>query len=539
VTVLETLPLTANGKVDRAALPAPVFADRSEYVEPRTEVERQVAAVFAEVLRVERVGLEDEFFQLGGHSLLATQLVARVRERFGVELRLRTLFERPVVGDFAEAVAGARTLDVVPLVPVERSGPLEVSYAQQRMWFLHQLEPDSASYNVPAAVLLRGSLDVERLRAALKTVGRRHEVLRTVFAEVDGRPVQVIHAEPLVDFREAEVSGGDGVQAVAERLAAELAARPFDLERGPLTRWALATVGEGEHLLALTMHHIVSDGWSVGVLLREVQAAYVGEVLPELPVQYADFAVWQREWLASGVLEEQLVHWRTALDGAPPVLELPADFPRPAVPSYRGAHLRTHIDGDTAARLGELARDHGATLFMVLQAVYAALLARRAGQEEVVVGVPVANRSRTETESLIGFFVNTLPVRTRVEAGETFTGLLARVRDTSLEAFAHQDVPFERLVEELAPDRDLARNPIFQAMFALQNAPRTGVAMDGVELTQLAVEDGTAKFDLMMLVDESGSTLDVSLEYATDLFAEGTARAVLDDFVRACRVLAE
>ncbi len=539
VVVLDTLPLTANGKVDRAALPAPSFADRSGYVAPRTEVERQVAAVFAEVLGVGRVGLEDDFFRLGGHSLLATQLVARVRERFGVELPLRALFERPVVGDFARAVAAAQAVDVVPLVPVERTGRVEVSYAQQRMWFLHQLEPDSASYNVPAAVVLRGSLDVERLRAALEAVGRRHEVLRTVFAEVDGRPVQIIGDEPLIDFQETDLQDTDQPRVAAERLAAELAARPFDLERGPLTRWVLARVGEHESVLALNMHHIVSDGWSVGVLLREVRAAYAGAALPELPVQYADFAAWQREWLASGVLEEQLAHWHTALEGAPPVLELPADFPRPAVPSYRGAHLRAHIDEDTAARLDELAHEQGATLFMVLQAVYAALLARRAGQDEVVVGVPVANRSRTETENLIGFFVNTLPLRTRVDAGQPFAELLRQVRDTSLDAFAHQDVPFERLVEELAPDRDLARNPVFQTMLVLQNAPRTGVAMGGVELTQLAVEDGTAKFDLMMLVDESGSTLDVTLEYATDLFAEGTARAVLDDFVRACRVLAE
>ncbi|SFY45641.1 HxxPF-repeated domain-containing protein, partial [Streptomyces atratus] len=368
---------------------------------------------------------------------------------------------------------------------------------------------------------------------------QRHEVLRTVFAEVDGRPVQVIGDAPLIDFTVTVPDESGDAQKAAERLSAALTARPFDLERGPLLRWMLTWLGDDDHVLALSMHHIVSDGWSVGVLLHEVQAAYAGISLPELPVQYADFAAWQRQWLASGVLEEQLTYWRTTLAGAPPVLDLPTDFPRPAIPTYRGAHLHTRIGAGTAGALNALAQQHGATLFMILQAVYAALLTRRAGQSDVVIGVPIANRSRTETENLIGFFVNTLPLRTQTDPHEPFAALLDRVRDTALDAFAHQDVPFERLVEELAPDRDLARNPLFQAMFVLQNATRTGVDMDGVEVTHLSVEDGTAKFDLMMLVDEAGAELDVALEYATDLFSEGTGRAILDGFVRACEVLAQ
>ncbi|WTJ47677.1 amino acid adenylation domain-containing protein [Streptomyces atratus] len=540
VVVLDALPLTPNGKVDRAALPAPEFADHSAYIAPESGTQRQVAAVFAEVLGVERVGLEDDFFALGGHSLLATQLMARIREHFRIDLPLRALFERPVVRGLAELVDTAQEVSgTVPLVRVERSGPVEVSYAQQRMWFLHQLEPDSASYNVPAVVRLRGPLDADRLRAALDTVAQRHEVLRTVFAEVDGRPVQVIGDAPLIDFTVTVPDESGDAQKAAERLSAALTARPFDLERGPLLRWMLTWLGDDDHVLALSMHHIVSDGWSVGVLLHEVQAAYAGISLPELPVQYADFAAWQRQWLASGVLEEQLTYWHTTLAGAPPVLDLPTDFPRPAIPTYRGAHLHTRIGAGTAGALNALAQQHGATLFMILQAVYAALLTRRAGQSDVVIGVPIANRSRTETENLIGFFVNTLPLRTQTDPHEPFAALLDRVRDTALDAFAHQDVPFERLVEELAPDRDLARNPLFQAMFVLQNATRTGVDMDGVEVTHLSVEDGTAKFDLMMLVDEAGAELDVALEYATDLFSEGTGRAILDGFVRACEVLAQ
>ncbi|WP_235031113.1 condensation domain-containing protein, partial [Nonomuraea solani] len=540
IVVLETLPLTPNGKVDRAGLPAPEFADRSEYVAPATVEERRLASIYADVLGVDRVSALDDFFQLGGHSLLATQLMARVREQLGVEVPLRSLFEHPVLRDLAAVVVERGVIsDGVPLVAVERGGPIEVSFAQQRLWFLQRLEPDGVAYNVPAAVRLRGQVDVDRLRAALMAVGRRHEALRTVFAEVDGRPVQVIGDVPLIDFAEVDLRRAADIAGAADRVAVELAARPFDLERGPLVRWVLARADEREFVLALSMHHIVSDGWSVGVLLEEVQAAYAGVELPELPVQYADFAVWQRQWLASGVLERQLAFWRGALAGAAPVLELPADFPRPAVPSYRGAHLHARIDAATVTGLLGVGGERGATLFMVLQAVYAALLARRAGQDEVVVGVPVANRSRSELEGLIGFFANTLPLRTRVRAGESFEELLGRVRDGALDAFAHQDVPFERLVEELAPDRDLARNPIFQAMFVLQNAPRTGIDMDGVDLAQLTVEDGSAKFDLMMLVNETGETLDVALEYATDLFTEETGRAILDAFVRACQVLAE
>ncbi|SEG14334.1 amino acid adenylation domain-containing protein, partial [Nonomuraea solani] len=540
VVVLAALPLTPNGKVDRAALPVPEFAGRTAYVAPETAQERSLTEIFAEVLGVEKVGAEDDFFLLGGHSLLATQVIARVNEQFGVSVRLRSLFEHPMVRELASVVERAQVQESVPLVPVERGGPVEVSYAQQRLWFLYRLEPGSAAYNVPAAVRLRGRVDADRLRAALRAVGR-HEVLRTVFTEVDGRPMQVIGDEPLIDFTEVDLRETADADLAVRRLAADLAGRPFDLERGPLTRWVLARLSEQEFVLALSMHHIVSDGWSVGVLLREVQAAYAGLELPALPVQYADFAVWQRRWLASGAMEEQLAFWRDALAGAPAVLELPADLPRPAVPSYRGAHLRAQVGAATASTLERLAQQHGATLFMVLQAVYAALLTRRAGQPEVVVGVPVANRTRTEVEDLIGFFVNTLALRTRVEAGESFAGLLARVRETCLDAFAHQDVPFERLVEELAPDRDLARNPIFQSMFVLQNAPQAAIGgLEDVEMERLPLEEGMSKFDITLMVDEpQDDGLQVVLEYATDLFTEETGRAILDAFVRACQVLAE
>ncbi|MFF7673552.1 condensation domain-containing protein, partial [Streptomyces griseus] len=327
--------------------------------------------------------------------------------------------------------------------------------------------------------------------------------------------------------------------AVALGAARDLAGLPFDLVAGPLMRVVVMRVREGEHVLALSMHHIVSDGWSVGVLLREIQAAYAGRELPDLVVQYADYAAWQRSWLTGDVLEEQLAYWRHELAGAPSALDLPTDRPRPATPSHRGAQLTEALDAMTVSRLAEAAQVRGTTLFSVLQSVLAAVLSRRSGQGDVVIGVPVANRSRVETEDLIGFFVNTLPLRTRVAAGDSFEELLDQVSRTALEGLSHQDVPFDRLVQELAPDRDRSRNPIFQVMLAFQNAPTGEAAPGDLDLTYLPVGDGTAKFDLMLLVEEAaGGELSLALEYSTDLFTEQTARAVLDDIQRACRAAA-
>ncbi|MEV5442095.1 amino acid adenylation domain-containing protein [Streptomyces sp. NPDC052644] len=543
VTVLRELPLTPNGKVDRSALPSPHFTDRAAHIPPETPTERLLAELYGEVLGVTRVGRDDDFLALGGHSLLGVQLVARVRERLGVELPLRTLFRHPRLRDLAAALHDApATGDTAPILTV-RSGPAELSYAQQRLWLLHRLQPDSPAYNIPAAVRLTGPLDEERLRHALYTVAGRHDILRTTFTEQDGRPVQIVGERPLVEFTRTDLRDDPDPRAAASRIAAELAARPFDLGREALARWTLARTGEQEYVLALCLHHIITDGWSTGVLLREVRAHYSGEELPELPLQYADYAAWQRQWLDSGVLRRQLDHWRDVLAGAPPALELPTDLPRPAIPSLRGVHLHDALAPDTVAALRGLAEDHGATLFMVLQAVWSALLARRSGQNDIVVGVPVAGRSRTETENLIGFFVNTLPLRTRVDHREPFGRLLDRVRANCLDAFAHQDVPFERLVEELAPERDLSRNPIFQAMLILQNAPRderTTLGAEGeVTLERLPLEEGMAKFDITLMAEEptADGPLPLVLEYATDLFTEETARAVLADFVRACETL--
>ncbi|AEI67143.1 non-ribosomal peptide synthase/polyketide synthase [Corallococcus macrosporus] len=539
--VLETLPLTPNGKVDRKALPAPEAAGpKAEHFQaPRTATEQKLAAIFSEVLNVDRISVSDDFFELGGHSLLATQLVSRVREAFQVELPLRTVFECRTVAALAERLVhdsgrGA-TRRGPPLVRTARGGPIPLSFAQQRLWFLHQLEPNSASYNVPVAVKLSGTLDVAALQRSFGALVQRHEALRTTFRSEGGMPIQVIAPNGIGALEFVDVSalsGAEAAQEVERRTEAE-ALRPFNLEKGPLLRATVVKEGEEEHVLVLVMHHIVSDGWSMGVLVRELVELYEAYAagreprLPELPVQYADYAVWQREWLAGEVLEEQLGYWRRQLEGAPGALELPTDKARPAVQTYRGG--TTGLEWPRALWEGVkgLAQEENATPFMVLLAAFQAVLSRYARQEDVCVGSPIANRTRAETEGLIGFFVNTLVLRTKVKGEESFRGLLGQVREVTLGAYAHQDVPFERLVEELQPERDLSRSPLFQVMLVLQNAPGGAVSLPGLKLEAAEATGKTSKFDLTLGVSESDGGLSGGLEFNSDLFEPETMARLL------------
>ena len=415
---------------------------------------------------------------------------------------------------------------------------LPLSYAQQRLWFLDQLEPGSPFYNIPVAMRLRGELQPEALEQSLNEIIRRHEVLRTSFPDKDGEPYQQIkgwtpNKLALVDLsaltateREAEV----------ERIRSAETRRPFDLSAGPLLRARLLRLGEKEHVALLTLHHIVSDGWSMGVLVREVASLYesysqgVTAPLPELGIQYGDYAVWQREWLESGVLEEQLEYWREQLRGAPAVLELPTDRARPAVQSYRGGRERFELREELSAGLRELSRREGVTLFMTLLAAFQTLLYRYTGQGDIVVGSPVAGRTRVETEELIGFFVNTLVLRSKVDGAARFVELLRQVREVTLGAHAHQDLPFERLVEELAPERALSHAPLFQVLFVLQNAPQEQLELPGLSLRALAVETGAAKFDLVLRVGETQDGLVAILDFNTDLFKSTTAIRILEYF---------
>ncbi|HEX8559857.1 MAG TPA: amino acid adenylation domain-containing protein [Pyrinomonadaceae bacterium] len=544
--LLGELPLLPSGKVDRRRLPEPCEWGQGEAVgrvaPPRTPVEELLCGVWSQLLGTGRVGVHDNFFDLGGHSLLATQVVSRVREALSVELPLGRLFQTPTIAGLAEFVEqelrGGGVRAAPPLRPAPRGGALPLSFAQQRLWFLDQLEPGNPLYNTPGALRLKGRLDVPALEWALSEIVRRHEILRTTFDAPQGSPVQVISPPRPVRVPLIDLSGldEDAREAEARRLMNAEARLPFDLAAGPLLRATLLRLGEEEHALLLTMHHVVSDGWSVGVLVREAAELYAAfresrpASLEELRLQYADYAVWQREWLKGDVLEAQLAYWRKQLAGLPPALELPAARQRPKARSLQGASLAVELSEELTGGLKALGRREGVTLFMTLLAAFQTLLSRYAGQQDVAVGVPVANRGRREIEGLIGFFVNTLVMRTDLSGDPTFSELLRRVREVALGAYAHQDAPFEMLVEELQPERSLSHTPLFQALFVLQNAPAAAPELPGLEVEQLEVGSGTAKFDLMLSLEESEGSLRGVFEYSTDLFDEPSARRMLGHF---------
>jgi amino acid adenylation domain-containing protein len=542
---MDVLPVNPNGKLDRKALPAPDFAPEDEtYVAPRTPVEEVLAGIWAEVLGVDRMGVEASFFDLGGHSLLATRVVSRVRELFGVELPLRALFEGPTVAEMARAVEDERRsgLPVLPpVVPLQRTEPPLLSFAQERLWFLDRLEPGSAFYNLPFALRLRGALDVDALERSLGEIVRRHEALRAVFRERDGSPVQEV--VPFGGFRLtrndlAHLPPETREVEVQRELVAEGTARPFDLAEGPLFRVSLLRLDAEEHVLLLSQHHIVSDGWSMGVLYRELSALYDayrqgGESpLPALAVQYADYAVWQREQVEGAVLERQLAYWRGRLAGAPELLELPTDRSRPAVQTYRGATVPVELSPALLERLQALARSEGATLYMTLLSAFQVLLSKYAGSEDVVVGSPIAGRTRKEVEELIGFFVNTLVLRADLSGDPSFRELLRRAREVTLGAYAHQDVPFEKLVAELQPERTLSHSPLFQVLFTLQNAGNDGGALSGLRVSAVEAERVSAKFDLSLVLTPTSGGLRGGLTYSTDLFERGTVDRMLGHLER-------
>jgi amino acid adenylation domain-containing protein len=539
---LPALPLTPNGKVDRKALPAPgVTQTQREYVAPRSPVEQLLANTWSELLHVERVGIHDSFFELGGHSLLATQVVARIRQALGTELPVRTLFEAPTIAQLAvetQRRQGHVIIAEPPLTRVPRDGPLALSFAQERLWFLDRLEPNSAGYNVPGALRLVGCLNVPALRQSLNEIVRRHEALRTRFEEKDGQAQQSVDGDVKVELPVVDLRASIGRDELLRTEVRDEAHRPFDLAKGPVLRAKLLWSGEEEHILLLTMHHIVSDGWSFGIFVRELSTLYAAfadgqaSPLPELPIQYVDYAYWQRLWLQGEVLERQLGYWRKQLEGAPAALPLPTDRPRPAFQSYRGGMFEFRLDEKLTQRLQEVSRAEGATMFMTLVTVFAVLLSRYSGQEDLVLGSPIANRTRAETEGLIGFFVNTLPLRLSLSGAPSIRQLLGRVKQIALDAYMHQDIPFERLVAELNPVRDLSRTPLFQVMFVLQNASAARLKLTGLSLEPFEVEDEiAAKFDLTLAMGETPANLLAGVfEYNVDLFDRSTIGRLTECF---------
>jgi amino acid adenylation domain-containing protein len=568
VVALDVWPLTVQGKLDRAALPVPGEHDQStvELVTARTPVEEVLVSVWEQVLGTSPIGVTDNFFDLGGHSLLAAQVVARTRDVVGAELSIRELFETPTIAGISARIEGhddspGRLAVAGPVLSFpDHSEPMPLSFGQQRLWFLDRLLPGNGFYNVPAAHRLVGDLDVSALRWTMSLIVARHEALRTVFTEVDGQPRQLILDPAPVDLPVTDLSDLDADAALARavELAAEEAARPFDLATGPLLRVALLRLNATEHVLLLTVHHTVYDGWSRIVLYRELGALYSAhgrgerraDVLPPLPVQYADYAVWQRSYLAGDVLATQLDHWRRALSGAPRVLELPASRPRPATLSYRGGSHALAIPAHVVDSLRRVSRGRGATMFMTLLAAYGVTLGRYCGVGDLCVGVPTAGRSRTELEPLIGFFVNTMVMRVDLSDDPSFTDLVQRVRDMAMGAYLNQDVPFERLVDELAPQRDLSRNPLVQVMFQLFDWQGLGmlgaaggaagrsrllpgeqdISLHGLTRRTEFPQPRSTRFDIELHLTETESMITGRFVYSTDLFDDGFVRDLAENF---------
>ncbi|MGO1000206.1 amino acid adenylation domain-containing protein [Lysobacter sp. CA196] len=546
---LDALPLTANGKLDRRALPAPddtAFARRA-YAAPQGETEIAIAGIWSELLQVERVGRNDGFFDLGGHSLLAVQLMSRVRQRLGVEMPMSSLFAHPLLHDFA-AQAGAAPASVQPaLTPATRPQRLPLSFAQQRLWFIAQMgEQASTAYHMPGGLRLRGALDRAALQAALDRIVQRHEALRTRFETRDGEPMQCIDAAAGLPLRQHPL-GGDTDAEIAHWQQVE-AQTPFDLERGPLVRARLLRVDEHDHVLLLTMHHIVFDGWSLGVLTDELAQLYRAyaldgvslqdDPLPPLPLQYADYALWQRRAFAGAEQERQLAFWRGQLASAPALVALPTDRPRPPAQDFRGDSLPIRLDAELGAALKALSQRHGTTLYMTLLAAWGALVARLSGQDEVVIGSPVANRTRAELENLIGFFVNTQALRLDFAGAPSVAELLAQVRADVLQAQNYQDLPFEQVVEALKPQRTRAHSPVFQLMFAWQNAMHSDFALAGLGLEEITVASTQAKFDLTLELQDTQDGIAGHLCYATALYDQATMQRHLGYFEAMLRGMA-
>ncbi|MEG4076432.1 condensation domain-containing protein, partial [Microcoleus sp. Pol14D5] len=542
--VLEALPLTPNGKVDRRALPAPEKRSELEesFVAPRTPIEEILASIWGNILSSDSVGVSDNFFELGGHSLLATQVISRVRDTLTVELPLRSLFEAPTIAEFASRVenliAKGQSVLSEPLVPIARSEDIPLSFAQQRLWFLDQLQPNSPFYNIPVVLRLFGQLNIAALQNSINEIIGRHEALRTNFATVEGEPIQAIASTHSWELQVVSLLhlGESEREIEAQRWVNEEANRPFNLERELLLRGLVLLLDETEYVLLLTMHHIISDGWSVGVLLRELAELYkanstgMAPVLPELSVQYADFALWQRQWLQGEILQTQLDYWKQQLLDAPALLELPTDRARPPVQTFRGGYYYAALSLELSAELTALGKRAGVTMFMTFLAAFQTLLSRYTNSEDIVVGTPVAGRNRREIEGLIGFFVNTLVLRTDLGGHPSFEELLARVREVALQAYAHQDLPFEQLVEALQPTRDLSYTPLFQVMFALDDALVPSLELPELSVSSYSVEIGTSKFDLTLSLENTASGLIGAWEYNTDLFDEETIARMAGHF---------
>src|SRR6266700_1586648 len=544
VVFLDEFPRLPNGKIDRSALPSvDLETSARTYKAPRNEWEGLLATIWASVLRRDHVGIEDNFFALGGHSLTAIRIASKVQQAFGIEFPVRLLFEKPTIAELCEEiqslVQGVSTREAGPLSVRVTNGRAPMSFAQQRLWFLDRLAPGTPFYNLPEAFRLRGFLDVPALEGALAETLRRHSVLRTTFTAAEEELLQVISDLDTAGVQFLDLSGLEPEQRESEarRLAEQEARGPFDLEQGPLLRIQLLKLDDQDHVLLLTFHHIVADGWSVNIIRQELFTLYrtfhkrLPGTLPELPIQYADFAIWQQERVAGAMLDQKLAYWKNQLAGTSGVLEMPTDLPRPATQSFHGACCTFVVSAETARLLKRLGLQESATSFMILLAAFSTLLYRCSGQTDVLVGSPVSGRDHPELDNLVGLFVNTIVLRTDLSGDPSFRELLKRVHSTTIGAYSNQEVPFEKIIEEVNPSRDLSRSPLFQVMFSFQQAEEQPTNDFGsLQVSPFGIDAGTSKFDLELLMTETGNGLTGILEYNTDLFLPETVTAMVSHF---------
>ncbi len=540
--LMEKFPLNANGKIDRQALPRPAERNAGpirEFVRPQTETEKALALIWAELLKIDSPGINDDFFELGGHSLLAIKAVSRIRDVFGIDINFQTLFEKPTIAGLAWFIAGAKNAKGAPRIERRKpSSQVPLSFAQEQLWFLNCLAPASPVYNMGDVIDFHGEYSAEAMRAAVRDLVRRHEILRTEFSHGAGQPSQIILPELNVPLGEIDLSSfsEEDRKKEWERIIAAEVRKPFDLGCAPLLRLTIVHLSRREHRLLLVTHHILADEWSMEIVHQDLERLYAAHAakqpcaLPELPVQFADFAAWQREWMKGEVLENQIAFWKRELSGAPGVLEVPTDKPRPVTQSFRGAVEPLHIPVELLERLKALGREQQATIFMVLEAAFMALLHRWTGQEDIVVGTPISGRTQSETQGLIGLFLNTVLLRAKFDERQKFVSLLQQVRDRALGAYAHSELPFERLVAELATDRDPSRTPLFQVMFILHNSE--GISYVSKVPGNRELGTGTSKFDLTLILSEDKNGLDGLIEYSTDLFEADTMRRLAVYYAR-------
>ena len=547
---MKELPMTPSGKVDRRSLPEPTKGRKAEAESERrrsavSPVEEVIAGIWEEVLRVEGVEIDENFFEMGGHSLIATQLARKLQRAFNTEIELRMIFERPTVEEQAAEInrrlrLGGETLESSVIERVRREGGVRLSFAQQRLWVLHQLDPQSSAYNIPSAYEMVGQLDVVALRSLIREIVRRHEPLRTRFIEGDDGPLQVIDEAGPVELPEVDLSQieGEAAREEAMRVCRQQASEPFSLSEGELMRLCLIREGADRQVLMVNQHHIISDGWSSGVMMREVMAlygAYVkgeGSPLRELEVQYADYAEWQRGRLERGEMDGQREYWARQLEAAAPVLELPYDRPRPLVPTLRGGRQEISISREAVERIRAISHSQGATLFMGLLACFKGVMYRYSGQQDIVVGTPVAGRSRQELEPLIGFFVNTVAVRTRVEGEMSYRELVGRVRESAIGAYMNEELPFEEVVRQQVRGREIGQSPIFEVMMILQNAPREEGGLEGLSLRAIEMDNGESKYSLVMNLTESEGGVRGWLGYQEEVLDEETVERMSRHYER-------